>query len=198
MNAQPYPHENRCPQPQNDFWVDFAFKGLLIFFFAAMGLLLLPAVVVAAAAAVLFGLLRLKWWTLLIAALVVFGIFTALDVDPIKRAEKVFRRSQNVWSSDTANPFEKLWRKGDRLWRLGLPATIPSVSLSAPSDSPSCSVRHSGGTRTATLRRHRRRLASGGGRARPFAKHPTTSEVGLFSAQLWAATYRRSGSLASL
>lgn len=124
MNAQPYPYQNR-PEPQNDVWVDFAFKGLLIFYLAAMGLLLLPAVVVAAVAAVLFGVLRLRWWTLLIAALVVFGIFTSLDVDPIRRAEKVFRRSQSVWTSGTANPFEKLWRKGDKLWRLGLPATIP-------------------------------------------------------------------------
>lgn len=125
MNAQPYPYQNRRPQPQNDIWVDFAFKGLLIFFLGAIGLLLLPAVVVGAVAAVLVGLLRLKWWMLLIAALVVFGVFTSLDVDPIKRAEKVFRRSQNVWSSGTANPFEKLWKKGVKLWRLGLPATIP-------------------------------------------------------------------------
>lgn len=125
MNAQPYPYQNRRPQPQNDVWVDFAFKGLLIFFLGALGLLLLPAVVVGAVAGVLVGMLRLKWWTLLIAALVVFGIFTSLDADPIKRAEKVFRRSQNVWSSGSANPFDKLWKKGDRLWRLGLPATIP-------------------------------------------------------------------------
>ena len=125
MNAQPYPYQNRRPQPQNDVLVDIAFKGLLIFFLGAIGLLLLPAVVVGAVAAVLVGVLRLKWWTLLIAALVLFGIFTSLDADPIKRAEKVFRRSQSVWSSGTANPFEKLWKKGDKLWRLGLPATIP-------------------------------------------------------------------------
>lgn len=125
MNSQPYPYQNRRPQPQNDVWVDFAFKGLLIFFLGAIGLLLLPAVVVGAIAAVLVGVLRLKWWTLLIAALVVFGIFTALDADPIKRAEKVFRRSQSVWSNGSANPFEKLWKRGDKLWRLGLPATIP-------------------------------------------------------------------------
>lgn len=125
MNAQPYPYQNRRPRPQNDVWVDFAFKGLLIFFLGALGLLLLPAVVVGAVAAVLVGMLRLKWWTLLVAALVVFGIFTSLDAHPIKRAEKVFRRSQNVWSSGSANPFEKLWKRGDKLWRLGLPATIP-------------------------------------------------------------------------
>lgn len=125
MNAQPYPYQNRRPQPQNDVWVDLAFKGLLIFFLGAIGLLLLPAVVVAAVAAVLVGVLRLKWWTLLIAALVVFGVFNSLDVDPINRAEKVFRRSQSVWRSGTTNPFEKLWKKGDKLWRLGLPATIP-------------------------------------------------------------------------
>ena len=125
MNAQPYPYQNRRPQPQNDVWVDFALKGLLTFFLGAIGLLLLPAVVVGAVSAVLVGVLRLKWWTLLITALIVFGVFTAQDVDPIKRAEKVFRRSQHVWSSGTANPFEKLWKKGDKLWRLGLPATIP-------------------------------------------------------------------------
>ena len=125
MNAQPYPYQDRHPHPQNDVFVDFAFKGLLIFFFGAMGLLLLPAVIVAAVAGVLVGVLRLKWWTLLIASAVVFGVFTAQDVDPVKRAEKVFRRSQHVWSSGTANPFEKLWKKGDKLWRLGLPATIP-------------------------------------------------------------------------
>lgn len=61
MNAQPYPYQNRRPQPQNDVWVDLAFKGLLIFFLGAIGLLLLPAVVVAAVAAVLVGVLRLKW-----------------------------------------------------------------------------------------------------------------------------------------
>lgn len=125
MNVQPYPYQNSRPQPQNDVWVDFAFKALLIFFLGAMGLLLLPAIVVAAVAVFLFGVLRLKWWTLLIAAVVVFGIFTSRDADPIKRAERVFRRSQNVWNGGTANPFEKLWKKGDRLWRLGLPATLP-------------------------------------------------------------------------
>jgi hypothetical protein len=72
------------------------------------------------------GLLRLKWWTLLIAALVVFGIFTSLGDDPVARIEKVFRRSQIVWSGNgNANPFEKLWKRGDKLWSLGLPATIP-------------------------------------------------------------------------
>ena len=123
MNAQPYPYENRHPQPQDDVFVDFAFKGLLIFFLGAIGFVFLPAVFVGAVTAVLVGVLRLKWWTLLIAAFVVFGVFTSLDIDPVKRAQKVFRRSENVWSS--ANPFEKLWKKSDKLWRLGLPATIP-------------------------------------------------------------------------
>lgn len=125
MSAYPDRYPDRRPQPQNDFWVDLAFKALLIFFLGAIGLLLLPAVIVGVAAGLAFGIMRLKWWSLLFAALVAFALFTVLGADPIERAEKVFRRTQGVWRSDVDNPFKRLWERSDRIWRLGLPATIP-------------------------------------------------------------------------
>jgi hypothetical protein len=73
----------------------------------------------------LVGALRFKWWTLLLAAVVAFVVFTVFNADPLERAEKVFRRTEAVWKSDVDNPFKRLWKRGDKIWRLGLPATIP-------------------------------------------------------------------------
>lgn len=125
MSAYPNRYPDRRPRPQGDPWVNLAFWGVLIFFLGAIGLLLLPAVIVAVASAVMVGLLRLKWWTLLLCAVVAFTVFTVFNADPIERAEKVFRRTQAVWQSDVDNPFKRLWKRGERIWRLGLPATIP-------------------------------------------------------------------------
>ena len=47
-------------------------------------------------------------------------LHASFDVDPIERAEKVFRRSRKVWTSGKRQPLqEKLWKQGDELWRLG-------------------------------------------------------------------------------
>jgi hypothetical protein len=62
---------------------------------------------------------------LLISALVVFGVFASLDMDPIKRGEKVMHRSHKIWNSGKPNTFKRMLGRSDELWKLGLPATIP-------------------------------------------------------------------------
>jgi hypothetical protein len=120
---QAFPHQQS--HQQSDFFADYGFKIVLIVLGGAIGFLLLPAVVVGAVAAILFGILRLRWWTLLISALLVFGVFASLDIDPIERGEKVMHRSHKIWTSGKPNTFKRMLNRSDGLWKLGLPATIP-------------------------------------------------------------------------
>ena len=115
----------RQPFQQNDFFADYGFKIVLILIGGAIGFLLLPSIVVGGLAAVLFGVLRLRWWMLLLSALVVFGGFASLDMDPIKHGEKVMHRSHKIWNSGKPNRFKRMLSRSDDLWKLGLPATIP-------------------------------------------------------------------------
>lgn len=121
--SQAYP--TRQAYQQNDFFADTGFKIVMILIFGSIAFLLLPAVVVGVLAAVLFGVLRLRWWMLLICAVVVLGAFASLDMDPIKRVEKVMHRSNKIWTSGKPNTFKRMLKRGDELWKLGLPATIP-------------------------------------------------------------------------
>ena len=124
MNPSPaYPK----PQPyqQNDFFADTGFKIVMILIFGSLAFLLLPAVLVGVLAAVLFGILRLRWWMLLIVAVATFGVFASIDMDPVKRVEKVMHRSNMIWTSGKPNTFKRMLRRSDELWKLGLPATIP-------------------------------------------------------------------------
>jgi hypothetical protein len=116
---------NRPAYQQNDFFADYGFKIVLILIFGSIAFLLLPAAVVGALAAVLFGVLRLRWWMLLISALLVFGVFASMDMDPVKRVEKVMHRSNQIWTSGKPNTFKRMLKRSDEFWKLGLPATIP-------------------------------------------------------------------------
>lgn len=62
---------------------------------------------------------------LLISALVVFGVFASLGMDPIKHGEKVMHRSHKIWTSGKPHTFKRMLDRSDELWKLGLPATIP-------------------------------------------------------------------------
>lgn len=121
----PQGNPNGQPYQQNDFLADYGFKIVLILIGGAFAFLLLPAIVVGGLAAVLFGVLRLRWWMLIISALVVFGVFASLDMDPVQRAEKVMHRSHRIWNSGKPNTFKRMLDRSDELWTLGLPATIP-------------------------------------------------------------------------
>lgn len=122
---QPQAYPNRQTYQQSDFFADYGFKIVLILIGGAVAFLLLPAILVGAIAAVLFGVLKLRWWMLLISALVVFGVFASLDMDPINRAEKVMHRSHKIWTSGKPNTFKRMLDRSDELWKLSLPATIP-------------------------------------------------------------------------
>lgn len=116
-----------------------------------VGAIVVPAIAVAAVGVFVAALLRLRWWALLVMAVVALIVVVSLGINPVKRVERVVERTRATWMSSKAdtstdlnigkkkrvrkNPklsmFDRLTNKAPSLAKTGLPASIPMGLLLA-------------------------------------------------------------------
>ncbi len=148
MNAHPYPASQRSYPtplpPKEDALTKYGPFLVLVPIFLMVAAIVVPALAVAAIAALIASLLRLRWWMLLVAAVLALVIVLALDLSPSRRVEKAMNRVKLTWMDPKAdsstgleigkkankhkkgkNMFEKLEKRLPRLAVAGLPASIP-------------------------------------------------------------------------
>ncbi|HVM33824.1 MAG TPA: hypothetical protein VM784_00565 [Actinomycetota bacterium] len=110
-----------------------------------VGAIAVPAVAVAAVGVFVAALLRLRWWALVVMAVVALIVVVSLGINPVKRVERVVERTRGTWMSPKADMstdlnigkkkrvrknlklsmFDRLANRAPSLAKTGLPASIP-------------------------------------------------------------------------
>jgi hypothetical protein len=141
-NPQPIP---RPHPPQEDLLTRFGPFIVLVPLVVMVSVIAVPSAAVGLIGAALASALRLRWWALVVMSVVALVVVVSLGMDPLKRVEKVIKRTQGAWMSpkgDTstglefgkkartrknrqADMFDRLQKRIPSLMRTGLPASIP-------------------------------------------------------------------------
>jgi hypothetical protein len=147
MNPRPYPygprpHVQPLP-PQEDAFTKYAPFVVAIPLVLSVAAVFLPALLIGGLGFVLAAVFRLRWWTLVAAGVVALAIVIAMGINPVKRVEKVIRRTQTTWTigkpdketglafankghkKKQGNIFDRLAKRVPSLFGVGLPAAIP-------------------------------------------------------------------------
>ena len=146
MNAGPHPSRPNYPTPlppKEDALTKFGPFIVVVPFVIMVGAVVLPALLVAGVVVLVAAALRLRWWALVVGAIVSLAIVVALGVNPIKRVERVIERTKGTWTNPNADSstgldfgkktskrksksmFDRLQKRAPSLVRTGLPASIP-------------------------------------------------------------------------
>lgn len=150
MNPRPHPygpHPYVPPLPPQEDWLSKYGPFILVSvpLVLSVASIAIPAVVIAVVAFGLGAVLRVRWWALVVAAVVALAIVVVLGINPAKRVDRVIGRTQATWTIGKTDPKTGLAfgnKKGDKkreksgmfvqlgkripsMFDLGLPASIP-------------------------------------------------------------------------
>ena len=110
-----------------------------------VGAILVPAIAAAAIGVFVAAILRLRWWGLVVMAVIALVVVVSLGINPINRVEKVMDRTRGTWmdpKADTSTDLnigkkkrarkkpklsmiDRLVKRAPSLAKTGLPASIP-------------------------------------------------------------------------
>ena len=149
MISHPHPYaQQSIPKPyppQEDLLTKAAPWIAAVPLVVMVGAILVPAIAVAAIGVLVAAILRLRWWGVVVMAVIALVVVISLGINPIKRVEKVMDRTRGTWmdpKADTSTDLnigkkkrgrkdpglsmiDRLVKRAPSLAKTGLPASIP-------------------------------------------------------------------------
>jgi hypothetical protein len=148
MNPRPYapgPRSHAQPlPPQEDALTKYGPFVVAIPLVISVAGVAIPVLLIGGLVLFLALMLRLPWWSLVVAAVVVLAIVVSLGINPAKRVEKVIHQTQSTWTVGKPDPetglavtkkshskkkrgnmFDRLTKKAPSLFLVALPAAVP-------------------------------------------------------------------------
>lgn len=148
MNPRPYapgPRSHAQPlAPQEDALTKYGPFVVAIPLVISVAAVAIPVLLIGGLALFLALVLRLPWWSLVVAAVVALAIVIAMGINPAKRVERVIHQTQSTWTTGKPDPetglavtkknhskrkrgnmFDRLTKKAPSLFLVALPAAVP-------------------------------------------------------------------------